>query len=74
VLFSNAGQFGSVFAALSVGLLAQAFGYPSVFVACASLTGADLVMVCLSPAAPAMMVVDGDFVGRRRFPPPAAFS
>jgi dipeptide/tripeptide permease len=37
----------SVFAALSVGLLAQAFGYHSVFVACAILAGAGLVMVCL---------------------------
>ena len=51
-LFSNAGQLGSVFAALSVGLLAQAFGYQSVFVACAILTAAGLIMVCLSPAAP----------------------
>jgi SET family sugar efflux transporter-like MFS transporter len=51
-LFSNAGQLGSVFAALSVGLLAQAFGYQSVFVACAILTAAGLVTVCLAPAAP----------------------
>lgn len=51
-LFSNAGQLGSVFAALSVGLLAQAFGYQSVFVACAILTAAGLILVCLSPAAP----------------------
>jgi SET family sugar efflux transporter-like MFS transporter len=51
-LFSNAGQLGSVFAALSVGLLAQAFGYESVFVACAILTAAGLVTVCLAPAAP----------------------
>ena len=51
-LFSNAGQLGSVFAALSVGLLAQAFGYSSVFVACAILTAAGLVTVCLAPAAP----------------------
>ena len=51
-LFSNAGQLGSVFAALSVGLLAQAFGYQFVFVACAILTAAGLVTVCLAPAAP----------------------
>jgi SET family sugar efflux transporter-like MFS transporter len=51
-LFSNAGQLGSVFAALSVGLLAQAFGYPSVFVACAILSAAGLVLVCLAPATP----------------------
>ncbi|MFZ0601516.1 MAG: MFS transporter [Roseiarcus sp.] len=51
-LFSNAGQLGSVFAALSVGLLAQAFGYESVFVACAILTAAGLVTICLAPAAP----------------------
>ncbi|HEY1780399.1 MAG TPA: MFS transporter [Roseiarcus sp.] len=51
-LFSNAGQLGSVFAALGVGLLAQAFGYPSVFVVCAILTAAGLVTVCLAPAAP----------------------
>ena len=51
-LFSNAGQLGSVFAALSVGLLAQAFGYEFVFVACAILSAAGLVTVCLAPAAP----------------------
>ncbi len=51
-LFSNAGQLGSVFAALSVGLLAQAFGYQSVFVACTIVTAAGLVTVCLAPAAP----------------------
>ena len=51
-LFSNAGQLGSVFAALGVGLLAQAFGYPSVFVACAILSAAGLILVCLAPAAP----------------------
>jgi MFS transporter, SET family, sugar efflux transporter len=51
-LFSNAGQLGSVFAALSVGVLAQAFGYAFVFVACAILSAAGLVLVCLAPAAP----------------------
>jgi MFS transporter, SET family, sugar efflux transporter len=51
-LFSNAGQLGSVFAALGAGLLAQAFGYPFIFVACAILSGAGLVLVCLAPAAP----------------------
>ena len=51
-LFSNAGQLGSVFAALSVGLLADAFGYASIFVACAILSVIGLVMVCLAPAAP----------------------
>ena len=51
-LFSNAGQLGSVFAALSVGLLAQAFGYELVFVACAILTALGLVTVRLAPAAP----------------------
>ena len=51
-LFSNAGQLGSVFAALGVGVLAQAFGYAFIFVACAILSAAGLVMVCLAPAAP----------------------
>ena len=51
-LFSNAGQLGSVFAALGAGLLAQAFGYDSIFAACAILSAAGLVMVCLAPAAP----------------------
>ena len=46
-LFSNAGQLGSVFAALGAGLLAQAFGYASIFVVCAILSAAGLVMVCL---------------------------
>jgi len=35
-LFSNAGQVGSVLAALGAGALAQAFGYASIFVACPS--------------------------------------
>ena len=51
-LFSNAGQLGSVVAALAVGILAQAFGYPFVFVACAVLSALGLVLVCLAPAAP----------------------
>jgi SET family sugar efflux transporter-like MFS transporter len=51
-LFSTAGQLGSVFAALGVGLLAQAFGYAFIFVACAILSVAGLVLVCLAPAAP----------------------
>jgi SET family sugar efflux transporter-like MFS transporter len=51
-LFSNAGQLGSVFAALGAGLLAQAFGYASIFVACAILSAAGLVMVCFAPPAP----------------------
>jgi MFS transporter, SET family, sugar efflux transporter len=51
-LFSNAGQVGSVLAALGVGALAQAFGYASIFVACAILSGAGLVLVCLVRAEP----------------------
>jgi SET family sugar efflux transporter-like MFS transporter len=51
-LFSSAGQLGSVIGALGAGLLAQAFGYASVFIACAILSAAGLVMVCLAPAAP----------------------
>jgi MFS transporter, SET family, sugar efflux transporter len=51
-LFSNAGQLGSVFAALGAGVLAQAFGYAFIFVACAILSAAGLVMVWLAPAAP----------------------
>jgi SET family sugar efflux transporter-like MFS transporter len=49
-LFSNAGQVGSVAAALGVGGLAQAFGWTSVFVACAVLCGAGLVLVRLVEA------------------------
>jgi MFS transporter, SET family, sugar efflux transporter len=46
-LFSNAGQLGSVVAALGAGALAQAFGYASIFAACAILSAAGLVMICL---------------------------
>jgi MFS transporter, SET family, sugar efflux transporter len=46
-LFSNAGQVGSVLAALGVGLLAHKFGYASVFVACAILSAGGLVTLCL---------------------------
>jgi len=46
-LFSNAAQVGSVVAALGVGALAQAFGYPSIFVACAALSAAGFVIICL---------------------------
>jgi SET family sugar efflux transporter-like MFS transporter len=48
-LFSSAGQLGSVFAALGAGVLAQAFGYASLFVACAILSAAGLILVCLAP-------------------------
>ncbi len=41
-LFSNAGQVGSVLSALGAGLLAQAFGYTSIFAACAVLSAAGL--------------------------------
>jgi MFS transporter, SET family, sugar efflux transporter len=51
-LFSNSGQLGSVLAALSVGGLAQAFGYPSIFSACAVLSAAGLVLICLTPPRP----------------------
>ena len=51
-LFSNAGQLGSVLAALSVGGLAKAFGYASIFVVCAFLSAAGLALVCLTPAEP----------------------
>ena len=51
-LFSNSGQLGSVLAALSVGGLAEAFGYASIFVVCALLSAAGLALVCLTPAAP----------------------
>jgi SET family sugar efflux transporter-like MFS transporter len=51
-LFSNAGQLGSVLAALSVGGLAKAFGYASIFAVCAVLSVAGLALVCLTPAAP----------------------
>ena len=49
-LFSNAGQVGSVVSALGVGILAHKFGYGSVFVACAILSAAGLVLVCLVPS------------------------
>jgi MFS transporter, SET family, sugar efflux transporter len=49
-LFSNAGQIGSVAAALGAGALAQAFGWTSVFVACAVLNIAGLVLVRLVEA------------------------
>ena len=51
-LFSNAGQLGSVLAALSVGGLAKAFGYESIFIVCAILSAAGLGLVCFTPAAP----------------------
>jgi MFS transporter, SET family, sugar efflux transporter len=51
-LFSNAGQLGSVLAALSVGGLAKAFGYESIFIVCAILSAAGLALVCFTPAAP----------------------
>ena len=51
-LFSNAGQLGSVLAALSVGGLAKAFGYASIFTVCAFLSAAGLALVCLTPAEP----------------------
>ena len=51
-LFSNAGQVGSVAAALGAGLLAQAFGWTSVFVACAVLSVAGLVLVWLAEPEP----------------------
>ena len=51
-LFSNAGQLGSVLAALSVGGLAKAFGYASIFAVCAVLSTFGLALVCFTPAAP----------------------
>jgi MFS transporter, SET family, sugar efflux transporter len=51
-MFSNSGQIGSVLAALSVGGLAQAFGYGSIFIVCAVLSAAGLVLVCLIPTGP----------------------
>ena len=44
-LFSNAGQVGSVAAALSVGVLANAFGYASIFAACALLSAVGFFLV-----------------------------
>jgi SET family sugar efflux transporter-like MFS transporter len=51
-LFSNAGQLGSVLAALSAGGLAKAFGYEPIFIVCAILSAAGLGLVCFTPAAP----------------------
>jgi MFS transporter, SET family, sugar efflux transporter len=48
-LFSNAGQLGSVLAALSVGGLANAFGYHSIFVVCAVLSAMGLALVWFTP-------------------------
>ncbi len=50
-LFSNAGQLGSVLAALSIGGLAKAFGYASIFAVCAVLSAAGLALVCVTPRA-----------------------
>ena len=44
-LFSNSGQVGSVAAALSVGVLANAFGYSSIFAACAFLSAVGFFLV-----------------------------
>jgi SET family sugar efflux transporter-like MFS transporter len=49
-LFSNSGQLGSVLAALGVGGLAQVFGYASIFVVCAGLSAAGLILIGLAPA------------------------
>jgi MFS transporter, SET family, sugar efflux transporter len=49
-LFSNSGQLGSALAALSVGGLAKAFGYASIFVVCAVLSAGGLALVCVTPA------------------------
>ena len=49
-LFSNAGQLGSVLAALGVGALAKAFGFTAIFFIGAGLSAAGLVLVCLTPA------------------------
>jgi SET family sugar efflux transporter-like MFS transporter len=51
-LFSNAGQLGSVLAALGVGGLAKAFGYTSIFAISAVLSAAGLALVCVTPAEP----------------------
>jgi MFS transporter, SET family, sugar efflux transporter len=51
-LFSNAGQLGSVLAALGVGGLAKAFGYTSIFAISAVLSAAGLAFVLLTPAEP----------------------
>ena len=51
-LFSNAGQLGSVLAALGVGALAKAFGFTAIFLVGAGLSAAGLVLVCLTPAEP----------------------
>jgi SET family sugar efflux transporter-like MFS transporter len=49
-LFSNAGQLGSVLAALGVGGLAKAFGYTSIFAISAVLSAAGFAFVLLTPA------------------------
>ena len=46
-LFSNSGQAGLVLATGGFGLLAQQFGYASVFFACAILSAGGLALVCL---------------------------
>ena len=56
-LFSNAGQVGSVVAALGAGVLAQAFGYGSIFVVCALLSAAGLALVCMAKAGPTVAAI-----------------
>jgi MFS transporter, SET family, sugar efflux transporter len=51
-LFSSAAQVGSVVASLGIGVLAHAFGYASIFVACAILSAAGLAIVCFVRAEP----------------------
>jgi len=46
-LFSNTANAGSLFAGLAAGGWAQVFGYPSMFLACAGISGLGLLMIHL---------------------------
>ena len=46
-LFTNTGQIGALLAGLAAGEWAALFGYRSMFLACAGLAGAGLLLVCV---------------------------
>jgi SET family sugar efflux transporter-like MFS transporter len=48
-LFSNTTNAGFLLAGLAAGGWAQVFGYPSMFLACAGLSGLGLLLLHLQP-------------------------
>ena len=58
-LFANAGQIGSVVASLSVGLLADVFGYSSIFAVCAALSGFGFVLTFIVRPEPVDAISQG---------------